>query len=179
MAGTQPEDRAARFVRLLAAHDHRLGSYVLGLMPNWSDAEEIIQQTKLRLWEQFETYDPTKDFGVWACVIARYEVLTFRTLAARSRLQFNQKVIDELSEELAQVAEESDARLVFLEQCLKKLTQWQRELLRRCCLAKDSTKEVATQLGRKAGATRQALLRIRRNLYLCIEDVQRKEGNEP
>lgn len=177
MFGNATEDRGAKFVQLLAANEHRIGSYVLALIPNWNDAEEIIQETKLRLWEQFGTYDPEKDFGTWACVIARYGVMTFRTRAARSRIQFSQELVDRLSGELPQIVAESDARLAFVEQCLKKLTRWQRDLLWRCCVAGDSTERVASQLGRKAGSTRQALLRIRRKLYLCIEDAQQKEAD--
>jgi RNA polymerase sigma-70 factor, ECF subfamily len=177
MSDNASEDRGAKFVQLLAAHEHRLSSYVLALVPSWNDAEEIIQQTKLRLWEQFGSYDATKDFGIWACVIARYEVLTFRTRSARSRVHFSQELVDRMSGELTETAAESDDRLTFVEGCLKKLTRWQRELLWRCCIAGDSTKQVAIQLGRKADATRQALLRIRRKLYRCIEDAQRKEAD--
>jgi RNA polymerase sigma-70 factor (ECF subfamily) len=169
------QDRGARFVKLLAAHEHRLGCFVLGLVPNWSDAQDILQQTKLRLWEQFETYDPEKDFGAWACVIARYEVLAFRTRAARSRVQFSQEVIDRMSGELTQTTAETDARLTFIAECAKKLSRRQQDLLRRCCVAGYSSQRVATQLGRKADAIRQAMLRIRRTLYRCIEDAQRKE----
>jgi RNA polymerase sigma-70 factor (ECF subfamily) len=170
------EDLGAQFVRLLALHEHRLSSYVLALVPNWNDAEEILQQTKLKLWEQFKDYDPAKDFGTWACVIARYEVLTFRTRSARSRVHFRQELFDRMSGEMAQVTVDSDSRLGFIEECLKKLSDWQRELLLRCCVAGDSTKTVASELGRKADATRQALLRIRRKLYHCIEDARRKEA---
>jgi RNA polymerase sigma-70 factor, ECF subfamily len=172
------KDYGARFVQLLAAHEHRLGSFVLALVPNWADAEDIIQQTKLRLWEQFETYDPEKDFGIWACVIARYEVLAFRTRSARSRVQFSQELIDRMSGELTQTAAEVDARLAFAEECLKKLTQWQRDLLWRCCVVGYSSQRVASQLGRKAEAVRQAVLRIRRKLYRCIEDAQKKEAEQ-
>jgi DNA-directed RNA polymerase specialized sigma24 family protein len=84
------DDRAREFVRLLAACERRLDNYVLALVPNWSDAEEIVQQAKLRLWERFEQYDRSKDFGAWACTIAYYEVLTFRTRAHRSRLLLSQ-----------------------------------------------------------------------------------------
>ena len=173
------KDHGARFVQLLAAHEHRLGSFVLALVPNWTDAEDIIQQTKLRLWEQFETYDPQKDFGIWACVIARYEVLAFRTRSARSRVQFSQELIDRMSGELTATAAEADARLTFVEECLKKLTQWQRDLLWRCCVTGYSSQTVASQLGRKAEAIRQAVFRIRRKLYRCIEDAQKKEAEQP
>ncbi len=178
MFGSESKDHGAKFVQLLAAHERRLGSFVLALVPNWNDAEDIIQTTKLRLWEQFETYDPDKDFGAWACVIARYEVLAFRTRLARSRVQFSQELVDSMSEELTQTAAEADARLVFVEACLKKLTQWQRDLLWHCCIAGYSSQKVASLFGRKSEAIRQAMLRVRRKLYHCIEDARQKEAEK-
>lgn len=166
-------------MHLLAAHEHCLSSYVLAMVPNWSDAEEIIQQTKIRLWEQFATYDSSKDFGVWACVIAKYEVLTFRKRAARSPIHFSQQFVECVSEELSQTSAESDSRLGFLDQCLKKLTKWQQELLWRCCVDGDSTTAVAQQLGRKADAVRKALLRVRCKLFNCIETARRREVDRP
>jgi RNA polymerase sigma-70 factor, ECF subfamily len=171
------EDRATEFVRLLAAHERRLSGYVVAMVPNWNDAEDIVQQTKLRLWEQFEAYDREKDFGSWACAIARYQVLAFRTRTARSRIQFSQEFIDRVSSEFAQAAAESDVRATFLEACFKKLSQWQRDLLWRCCVAEDSVSRVALQLGRKTESTRKALLRIRRKLYHCIEDARQREAD--
>jgi RNA polymerase sigma-70 factor, ECF subfamily len=173
-------DRCSMFVQLLAAHERCLNSFVLALLPNWSDAEDIIQETKLRLWEQFDTYDPKRDFGTWACVIARYQVLAFRTRSARSHVLFSQELVERLSQELVQTHSESDVRLVFLEGCVKKLGQWQRNLLLRCCGAEcRSLQELAVQLGRTPGAIRQALLRVRRLLYRCIEEAQQKEAEKP
>jgi RNA polymerase sigma-70 factor, ECF subfamily len=177
MCADTSDDRAARFVHLLAAHEHCLSSYVLAMVPNWNDAEEITQQTKVRLWEQFATYDPSKDFGVWACVIARYEVLTFRKRAARSPIHFSQAFVDCVSEELTQTSDDSDSRISFLDECLKKLTQWQQELLWRCCVDGDSTTAVAAQIGRKNDAVRKALLRVRCKLFRCIEAARRKEAD--
>ncbi len=79
---------------------------------------------------------------------------------------------------MAQTDAESDARLAYLEECVKKLTQWQRELLSLCCTAGYSSEEVARRLGRKADAIRQALVRIRRKLYRCIEEA-RQEAEQP
>jgi len=171
-------DPAAEFVRLLAAQEQRLGSYVATLVPNWSDADDIVQQTKTRLWEQFGTYDRQKDFGTWACVIARYEVLAFRTRTARSRVHFSQEFVDRVSDDLTKVSPEPDSRLAFLEECLKKLSQWQRDLLWRCCVAGDSTRKVASELGRQVDSTRKAVLRIRRELFRCIEGARQKEAEQ-
>ena len=177
MSSHTSKDRGDRFVRLLAAHEHRLGSFVLGLVPNWVDAEDIVQETKIRLWEQFDNYDEQKDFGTWARVIAHYQILAFRKRSAESRIQFSQNLVESLSKELAETDAESDARVVFLDMCVKKLTEWQRNLLRRCYAEnRDSLQTVASQLGRTPGAVRQALLRIRRKLYGCIEQAQQREG---
>jgi RNA polymerase sigma-70 factor, ECF subfamily len=172
-------DRTATFVKLLARHDSCLVSFVLTMVPNWSDAEDIIQETKVRLWEQFGSYDPSKDFGTWACVIARYQILAFRARSARSRIVFSQELVDRLSDELARTETQSDARLAFLERCVEKLGDWQRDLLMRCSAAgHGSLQKLASQFGRTPGALRQALLRIRYNLYRCVEEAQ-KEADRP
>jgi RNA polymerase sigma-70 factor, ECF subfamily len=172
------DQRVREFVRLLAVCERRLDNYVLTLVPNWADAEDIVQQTKLRLWEQFEQYDYAKDFGAWACTVAYWEVATFRTRASRSRVLFSQAALDRISKEALNAAIGSDSRMHLLRQCIEKLTQWQRELLLRCCVASESVKEVAIELGRKVDSTRKAILRIRRELYRCVEDA-RTEGERP
>ena len=172
------DQRGREFVRLLAACERRLDNYVLTLVPNWADAEDVVQQTKLRLWEQFEQYDDAKDFGAWACTVAYWEVLTFRTRTTRSHLLFSQAALDRVSKEASNVVANSDSRMHLLRQCIEKLTQWQRELLLRCCVASESVRDVAVELDRKVDSTRKAILRIRRELYRCVEDA-RMEGKQP
>jgi RNA polymerase sigma-70 factor, ECF subfamily len=166
------------FVRMLAACEHRLSNYVLALVPNWTDAEDIVQQTKLKLWEQFSQYDHTKDFGAWACTIAYYEVLAFRTRAGRSRIVFSETAMQRVSKEVASFATESSLRFRLLEQCLTKLTQWQQELIIRCCASSESIRDVALELNRKVDSTRKAVLRIRHELYRCMNDASSK-AEEP
>ena len=150
MSADTIKDRCDLFVQLLATYENRLASFVLALVPNWTDADDIIQETKLRLWEQFDTYDPKKDFGVWACVIARYQVLAFRARSAVP-VMFSQEVVERLSQAVAETDPESDARLAYLEDCVKKLTEWQRELLSLCCTAGYSSEEnAATRLATSA-----------------------------
>lgn len=170
-------NKSARdFVQLLAACERRLDNYVLALVPNWSDAEDIVQQVKLRLWEQFDDYDRAKDFGAWACTIAYYEVLTFRTRSNRSCVRLSPLAIERVSKEAAAAAVESDSRMRLLRTCIDKLTQWQRELLFRCCMYGESTKSVAAELNRKADSVRKAVLRIRQDLYRCVEGAGDQGG---
>jgi DNA-directed RNA polymerase specialized sigma24 family protein len=95
-------------------------------------------------------------------------------------VHFSQELVEHLSNELAWADAESNARLVLLDKCVKKLTEWQRSLLLRwCAVERDPSGEVGAQLGRRPEAIRQALLRIRRKLYRCIEEAERKEAEQP
>ena len=67
---TSAGDNTEQFMRLLAAHERQLTAFVLALIPHWADADEIVQETKIRLWQQFDQYRPDESFGAWACAIA-------------------------------------------------------------------------------------------------------------
>src|SRR5258708_14525825 len=69
----QPEDQAAaqqRFLSLFLRSEREIFRYVAALVPNLTEAEDIVQQTALALWEKFDTYDPAQPFTPWACRFA-------------------------------------------------------------------------------------------------------------
>ena len=47
-----------RFISLFLRSEREIFRYVAALVPNVSDAEDIVQQTALVLWEKFDAYDP-------------------------------------------------------------------------------------------------------------------------
>ena len=49
-------DRQDEFVRLLAGHDRAIMLFILSLVPNWADAEEIRQETSVKLWQEFSKF---------------------------------------------------------------------------------------------------------------------------
>ena len=77
------DPRTADFMRLVTQHDRQWKAYVLSLVPHWADADDILQDTKLELWERFAEYDPAGDFGAWARKIILYRVMTFRSQSGR------------------------------------------------------------------------------------------------
>jgi RNA polymerase sigma-70 factor, ECF subfamily len=42
----------------------------VALVPNVADAEDIVQQAAIALWEKFDAYDPAQPFTPWACRFA-------------------------------------------------------------------------------------------------------------
>ena len=70
--GRQPaakKPKTVEFLRLLLQHERRIRAYILALVPNWADADDLYQETTVRLWEQFADYNPEKEFGAWACTV--------------------------------------------------------------------------------------------------------------
>ena len=164
-------------MRLVMQHDRQWKAYVLSLVPHWADAEDILQDTKLELWERFTEYDPAGDFGAWARKIIFYRVMTFRAKSGRERVRFSQTAFDLVAAEAAAVAHETDARLHTLAGCLKKLTAAARLLLWRCYASGATMKDIAESLGRSVRATQRAVAKIRSDLQRCIEQEMRKEGH--
>ena len=65
-----PAAAQQRFLSLFLRSEREIFRYVAALIPNVADAEDIVQQTALVLWEKFEAYDPGQPFTPWACRFA-------------------------------------------------------------------------------------------------------------
>jgi RNA polymerase sigma-70 factor (ECF subfamily) len=59
-----------RFLSLFLRSEREFSAMSRSLVPNVADAEDIVQQTALALWEKFDAYDPSQPFTPWACRFA-------------------------------------------------------------------------------------------------------------
>ena len=74
------------FVRLIKGAQPVLLRYVMSLVGNRGDAEDVLQRASVTMWRRFETFDPDSDFIAWATTVAFYEVRNFQRVSGRSRL---------------------------------------------------------------------------------------------
>ena len=65
-----PAEAQQRFLSLFLRSEREIFRYVAVLVPNVTDAEDIVQQTAMALWEKFDAYDPGQPFTPWACRFA-------------------------------------------------------------------------------------------------------------
>ena len=70
-------DRESEFARLFQDCHRQLFAYVHVLVRNYTDAEDVVQQTSLVLWRKFGEYQPGTSFAAWACGVGRFEALDF------------------------------------------------------------------------------------------------------
>ena len=158
-----------QFLSLFLRSEREIFRYVAALIPNTADAEDIVQQTAMALWEKFEMYDPTLPFTPWACRFALNK--TRQWVARRQRWQalLEQGLAEELAQRREELQPEIEQRLRHLETCVRRLPQAQRALLEGYYYERASVEQLAERSGRTVAATYKVLQRIRHGLQLSME----------
>ena len=169
-----PKDRTEEFVRLLNAYERRLAAYVMGLVHNWADAEEIVQEVRVRLWQQFGEYQADKDFGTWACTIAHYLVLAYRKRVGNEKARFSEPYAHALLHQLVAISDEPGPLRQALFHCLGRLTKRSREILRRYYGGQANVEQIAATDRLSASSIYKSIEKSRQFLYDCIREQMRE-----
>jgi RNA polymerase sigma-70 factor, ECF subfamily len=157
------------FVRLLVTHESYVRAYILSLLPRWTEAEEVFQETCVRLYQQIDEWDPSKSFRAWACTLAYYQVLTYRKTVERDRSRFSQSFLDAVVRQFTDESFSDDLRADALQSCLGKLRADHRQILDLTYRDDLSVEQVARQSHRTIDATYKTLMRVRKLLRSCVE----------
>lgn len=136
--------------------------------------DELVQDTFVAAFQSLAHFDQRARFSTWLLGIARNTTLNWlRTRARRNKRE--RSGLDELVEswgldDLEQCDPAVDAdELQALRHCLEKVSEQHRKLLTMTYQDQLSTEAVAEKVGRKGGAIRTMLSRIRKTLRGCIE----------
>jgi RNA polymerase sigma-70 factor (ECF subfamily) len=166
------------FLRLFLQNERRLYAYILTLLPHRADADDVLQETSLVMWDKFDDDHPPDDFAAWACRIAYFKVLEARKKRQRGRVLFSQAMLDRVAETAVEQSRalQLDERREALAGCLGKLSPRDRDLLARRFDEGASVQSAAAGLRRSADAVYKALARIRRALFDCVTRTLEREG---
>ena len=157
------------FMRISTLHDPSLRAFVRSFCPKAQEVDDVMQEVSVAALRKFSTLDEHSAFGAWACLIARYELLTARRRFARDRLVLAEDIVGLLVEEGADELPLRQQQLNALDDCIAKLPRERRELAL-AAYAKDTTiRELAARLKRTEGSLYKLLSRIRKALHQCME----------
>ena len=177
MADTAPPTPSSeQFITLLNAAHGRLLGFLRVMLGNNADAEDVLQRASMAIWKKFGEYDPAKDFFTWASSFAFYEAKNFQRVAARSRLHFDDELLERLAEERLADLDQREARLAAMDRCIEELDHPGRELVREFYLNKTEIADLAGRLGRAPLTLYNKLNALRRLLAECMK---RRLGQEP
>lgn len=164
-----PDRSSESFLMLVTGAQRVLHAFILKLVPNLPDADDILQETNLVLWSKQAEFAAGTDFRAWAFRIARYQVMAYRKRQSLNRLVFGEELVERLAHYAETRRDRLDAKRELLIECLKRLTDMQRQLLDAHYGDRLSGREIAQKTGRNADAVFQALHRTRSSLLQCIE----------
>jgi RNA polymerase sigma-70 factor (ECF subfamily) len=170
------DEQQEQFTRLWTEVQPSVAGYVHALVRDVHVAKDLVQETALVLLRKFGEWNSSQPFLPWALGAAKFEILAHHRDAGRSRLVFDDDLLDAITESWGMVAAEVSDEQAALHECLEKLAPHAREVVRLRYYEVLQATQIASRLGSTTGAVRILLLRIREQLRACVERHLQSEG---
>ena len=173
-----PEKRpepSFEFVQLLTTHQSRMFAYILSLLGNRTQAEDVMQETNAILWRKAHEFKLGTNFGAWMLRVAYFQVMAHRRRLTRDRLVFDDDFLQGIAAEAEQQSELQEEKQRLLGRCIKKLNERHQEIVRLRYIEGATLKTIASLTGRSENSIKQALFRARKALIDCVKCEQPKE----
>lgn len=173
------EGREGAFARLIEAEAPKLTRFVVSVLSDLAEAEEVVQEALLRLWKQAATWEPNARIGTFLHQVA------YRIAIDRLRRRRPQVDLDGLEDVLQDqgpgperhLAQKDDARVV--QAALDKLSERQRTAIVLAHFQELGQAEGADIMGIGEHAYESLLARARRRLRSLLggkDEEDRQEG---
>ncbi len=163
------------FAELLRLHQGSVRSYLARFVRSWDVVDDLAQETFLAAYRSLDTYKGESPLRQWLLGVARNRALMHlreeELRRARESGPLESLLAGFMARRLASKAsegEDHDRRLSALDDCLKGLPETSAELFTARYVRRHTSREIARQSGRKEGAIRMTLFRIRHALRECI-----------
>jgi RNA polymerase sigma-70 factor (ECF subfamily) len=166
-------DQAEQFALLWVSAQPTVAGFVRSLIPDYQQAEEVMQRVAVTLVRKFDQFKPERSFGAWAVGVAKYEILYYRRERATDRHVFDDDIVERIALHYQRFAADADPFRQALEQCLEHLDGRSKEAIELRYASGLASPAVAEKMRLTAGAVRMLLSRARRSLRTCIEQRMR------
>ena len=165
-------DHTTEVQSLFVEHIVLLKRYVLSLLPNPSEAEDVVQEVFLTVTAKANDFQQGTNFKAWLLAIARFKVKEQARQDRRRANRLSEAVIDLIEADMSveEVSpEDEEERMRALACCIDKLPKKQRTILELQYKERMKSGQIAEELGWKASAVYSILTKARANLRKCIE----------
>ncbi len=167
--GKEDSENQERFIRLLMLNDKSIYAYILSLVSNANDADDIMQETSAVMWRKFSEFNTNMDFVPWAITIARYQVLSFYKQKKRSKIVYSDDLMDSIKAEVEKKLPEMDDHLYALKKCIKRLNHVDQILVKLRYDKGYTLENIGAHLSKSTRATFYAMSRVHQVLTQCIK----------
>ena len=160
------------FVQLLGRVQRPLYRFIMTLLPQPSDADEVFQETLTVLWRKRDQYEQGSDFLAWSRVVARFEVFRYLRKNRRDQVGLSETAmsrIADLTEARTKSLDQEETRHEALAGCIGKLRNEEKSVIRQRYFDNESVEEIAQNLGKAKSTVYSALSRARGQLADCMK----------
>jgi RNA polymerase sigma-70 factor (ECF subfamily) len=161
--------QAEQFAALWTAAQPMIAAFIRTLVPDYQQADEVLQRVAVTLVRKFDRYDPSRPFTAWAVGVAKYEVLYYRRERATDKHLFGDEIVDQIACRYELLAEEVDPVREALRHCLDQLKGRSRRVIELRYRRGMKSNAIAQEMALSSGAVRMLLCRVREVLRRCIE----------
>ena len=159
---------ASKFFKLFMQNQKKIYTYILMLIPNRVDAEDVLQETATLMWIKFVDFVPGTNFASWGIKIAHFKALRYWRTKKNHCLKFTDKLLEIIADEASLIAAQKDSRLDSLEVCLEKLNPADKSLIKMRYEQDLPPKKIAEAVSRPVQGIYKTLTRIHNVLLICI-----------
>lgn len=167
---------AEEFVGLLTSNQRKLFAYIMSLVANVNDADDILQETVQMMLKKFDRFELGTDFLAWATTIAYYRVLDYRKQKKTKELVFDDEIFNSLQNQVRAELQDTEDYLIYLKQCMNKLTPGDLGLIKLKYMDGLAVKEIASRFGRSLQSVYKSIARIQGLLRHCVKRQLSSEG---
>ena len=129
MSSENEIDPRSRFIQLFMSHEKQIYRYILSLMPHSQDAQDVLQETAIALYNKIEDFDTTRPFAPWAFRFAYHMTLKHREKSSRWHRFLDENLMKEIASRQQMLSPELDQRREYLKECLAEVPQDKRSML--------------------------------------------------
>jgi len=168
--------RFGRFFRCMNQNQKQIHAYILMMVHDYHNAEDLMQETAIILWQKFDEYEPGTSFSAWGMHVARNVVFNYRRKYGNRSQLFNDHMCQILEDYAQDCARELSATEESLRECINKLKPMDRRLIKLRYEQRIPVQNIATQVKRSADSLYHSFSRIYAALKQCVSQLLEARG---
>ncbi|MBN2063778.1 MAG: sigma-70 family RNA polymerase sigma factor [Sedimentisphaerales bacterium] len=157
------------FIRLFTKNQSQIYGYIVSLIGNLNDGEDIFQDVASAMWLNFDKFQQGTDFTAWGIRIAKNKVIDFVRKRRSSKILFSDETIALISDFRSGESQAREIKIKILEECIGKLSQKDQDLVKLRYNQHNTTKSLADRFGRSVEGLYKTMARIHCALYKCMQ----------
>jgi RNA polymerase sigma-70 factor (ECF subfamily) len=164
------------FIRQLTVHQVDLQAFIMSSLGNYSDTADVLQATNMAIWKKAGQFIPGSSFVPWAFKVAKFEILAFLRTRRRDRHVFSPELVEMMITVAEGRSQGLESRSEALRECIKKMSEKNREFLRIRYAQDQNIKQISEKTGRSIESVKSLYHRIRKAIERCVQRQMTQEA---